>query len=59
MIDPDDPRQMKKLDDIVNIRKASPTDAGMSIEENDEIRRRLKDRQNVIITDNNMGVEWR
>jgi len=59
VIDPDDPRQMKKLEDIVNIRKASPTDAGMSIEENDEIRRRLKDRQNVIITDNNMGVEWR
>ena len=33
--------------------------AGNSIEENDEIRQRLKDRENVIITDDNMGLEWR
>jgi SAM-dependent methyltransferase len=59
VVDPDNPEHMKKLDDIVNIRKASVAITGYSIEENDEIRQRLKDRQSVIITDDNMGVEWR
>jgi hypothetical protein len=26
---------------------------------NDEMRRRLRDRHNLIITDDNMGLEWR
>ncbi len=59
VINPDDPDQMKKLDQIVNIRHAAPLIASDSIESNDEIRQRLRSRQNLIITDDNMGVEWR
>ena len=58
-INPDDPDQMKKLDQIVNIRHAAPLIASDSIESNEEIRQRLSIRQNLIITDDNMGVEWR
>jgi spermidine synthase len=59
VINPDDPDQMKKLDQIVSIRHAAPLIASDSIESNDEIRQRLRKRQNLIITDDNMGVEWR
>jgi spermidine synthase len=59
VINPDDPDQMKKLDQIVNVRHAAPLEANVSIESNDEIRQRLSIRRNLIITDDNMGVEWR
>ena len=52
VIDQDDPAQMKKLDEIITGGDWS------SIETNDELRKRLRGRRNLIITDDNMGVEW-
>jgi spermidine synthase len=59
IINPQDAAQMKRLDEIVNISHAAPLVAGNSIEDNDEIRQRLKGQQTLIITDDNMGLEWR
>jgi spermidine synthase len=59
VVNPNDPEEMKKLNDILNIPKASLAMTANSIEEDDEIRQRLKNRSNVIITDDNMGMEWR
>jgi hypothetical protein len=53
------PEQMKKLDEIVNIADGPPVGEWHSIEANDELRQRLQDRPNLIITDDNMGLEWR
>jgi hypothetical protein len=49
---------MQKLDFIVNTPEAPPTGKWESIEGSDEMQRRLRNRQNIIITDDNMGVEW-
>jgi spermidine synthase len=51
--------EMKRLDAIVNIADAPPVGEWDSIEGNDEMGRRLRNRANLIITDENMGVEWR
>src|SRR5262249_31952602 len=58
VIDQDDPGQMKKLDEIIAVGNAVPASASSSIETNDELRNRLRGQQNLIITDDNMGVEW-
>ena len=52
VIDQGDPAQIKKLDQIVTLGDWS------SIETNDELRKRLRGQRNLIITDDNMGVEW-
>jgi SAM-dependent methyltransferase len=59
LINPDDPEQLRKLDKIVNVSDAAPTGEWESIETNEEMRLRLKGRPNLIITDDNMGLEWR
>jgi len=59
VIDSDDSYQMKKLDEIVNIRHAAPAAFWASIETDQEIRQRLRGQRNLIITDDNMGLEWR
>jgi spermidine synthase len=51
--------QMKRLDAIVNIADVPPIGEWDSIEGNDEMRQRLRSRNNLIITDDNMGLEWR
>jgi hypothetical protein len=51
--------QMKRLDALVNITDAPPVGEWESIETNDEMRQRLRKRDNLIITDDNMGLEWR
>jgi spermidine synthase len=57
MIDPSDPTQLNKLDQIVNIPD-DPTGRNLnSVENNDQLRKRLQNR--LIITDDNMGLEWR
>jgi len=58
VIDQDNPGQMKKLDEIVTVGSAVPVGDWSSIETNDELRKRLRGQQNLIITDDNMGVEW-
>ena len=50
--------QMKRLDAIVNIADAPPIGEWDSIEGNEEMRQRLRNRNNLIITDDNMGLEW-
>lgn len=59
VIDANSSDQMKKLDAVVNIAAGPPVGEWESIEGNDEMRQRLRDRQNLIITDDNMGLEWR
>jgi len=57
VVDASDPRQLLELDRIVGIPE-DPTGQELdSIETNDQLRRRLHDR--LIITDDNMGLEWR
>jgi len=57
VIDANDPKQMKKLDEIIRIPE-DPTGRTLnSVENDDQLRRRLQNR--LIITDDNMGLEWR
>jgi predicted membrane-bound spermidine synthase len=57
VIDASDPKQMKKLDEIIRIPE-DPTGRTLnSVENNDQLRSRLQKR--LIITDDNMGLEWR
>src|SRR5437868_713280 len=58
VIDSSRPEQMQKLDFIVDTPEAPPSGKWESIEGNDEMRRRLQNRHHIIITDDNMGVEW-
>jgi spermidine synthase len=58
VVDLRDSEQRKKLDEIVNIREAAPGTEPNSIETNAQIRGRLRNRPSLIITDNNMGLEW-
>jgi len=37
---------------------APPSGKWESMEDNEGMRRRLQNRQNIIITDDNTGVEW-
>jgi len=57
VIDANDPKQLKKLDQIVNIPEDPTGRVFESVENNDQLRRRLQNRR--IITDDNMGLEWR
>ncbi len=56
VIDASDPGQLKKLEEVVNIPEDLTGREATSIEENDNLRIRLQHR--LIITDDNMGVEW-
>lgn len=57
VIDPNDAGQMARLDEIVNIKEDPTGHQSFSIETHDQLRQRLQGR--LIITDDNMGVEWR
>jgi predicted membrane-bound spermidine synthase len=57
VIDTNDPKQLQKLDEIVGIPE-DPTGRSLnSVENNNQLRSRLLKR--LIITDDNMGLEWR
>jgi hypothetical protein len=57
VINTNDPEQMKKLDEIIAIPE-DPTGRTLNSVENDrQLRSRLQNR--LIITDDNMGLEWR
>lgn len=58
IVDSADPGQLSKLDQIVNIREAPGAGDLFSIESNDQLRSRLAKRKSLIITDDNMGLEW-
>ena len=57
VVDVNDPKQITKLDEIVNIPEDPTGVRFYSVENNDELRARLKNR--LVITDDNMGLEWR
>jgi predicted membrane-bound spermidine synthase len=57
VIDPNDPKQMARLDEVVNINEDSTGRQPYSIETGDQLRQRLQGRR--IITDDNMITEWR
>jgi spermidine synthase len=57
VIDSHDPKQMARLDEIVNIKEDPTGRQPFSIENDAQLRKRLQGR--LIITDDNMGVEWR
>lgn len=58
VVNPHDPGQMNRLEQIVNVPEAAPEGEWMSIETNDQMRHRLIYQKHLIITDDNMGVEW-
>lgn len=57
VIDTSDPKQLQKLDEIVDIPEDSTGRNLNSVENNNQLRSRLLKRW--IITDDNMGLEWR
>ncbi|MGA8617870.1 MAG: fused MFS/spermidine synthase [Candidatus Sulfotelmatobacter sp.] len=57
VVDASDPKQLHKLDDIVGIPQDPTGRSSNSFENNDQLRSRLQNR--LIITDDNMGSEWR
>lgn len=57
VVDEKDPQQVRDLDQIVNIKDGPPGQDWNSIESNEELRERISGR--TIITDDNMGLEWR
>jgi spermidine synthase len=57
VIDSNDPRQMARLDEVVNINDDPTGQQAFSIENDDQLRKRLQGR--MIVTDDNMGTEWR
>jgi len=57
VIDSIDPKQMARLDEVVNIKEDPTGRQPFSIENDGHLRKRLQGR--LIITDDNMGVEWR
>jgi hypothetical protein len=58
VVDVDDPEQLSKVDQIMNIPDAVPVADWASIETNDEMRQRRNPRP-LVITDDNTGVERR
>jgi spermidine synthase len=56
VVDANDPKQMARLDEIVNIKEDPTNMQSFSIENDDQLRKRLQGR--LIITDDNMGAEW-
>ena len=57
VIDVKDPKQMEKLEEIIGIPEDPTGRILISVESNNELRSRLQNR--LIITDDNMGLEWR
>jgi spermidine synthase len=57
VINSNDPKQMARLDEVVNIKEDPTGQQLFSIENNDQLRKRLRGR--LIITDDNMETEWR
>jgi len=57
VVDISDPQQLTKLDEIVDIPEDPSGGLLYSVENNDQLRARLKNR--LLITDDNMGLEWR
>jgi spermidine synthase len=57
VVDAHDPQQMSQLDELVNIKDDPSGAEDLSVEFDDQLRRRMKGR--LIITDDNMGLEWR
>jgi spermidine synthase len=57
VIDPNDPEQIARLNEVVNINEDPMGQHPFSIETDDQLRKRLQGR--TVITDDNMGVEWR
>jgi SAM-dependent methyltransferase len=57
VIDVNDPKQMEKLEEIIGIPEDTTGRILISVENNNELRSRLQNR--LIITDDNMGLEWR
>ena len=57
VIDPRDPRQVMVLEHVVAIPDDPSGRQSFSIEDGDQLRRRLQ--HVLIITDDNMGTEWR
>jgi len=57
VINSNDPQQLARLDEVVNIKEDPTGQQPFSIENNDQLRKRLQGR--LIITDDNMETEWR
>jgi spermidine synthase len=57
VVDSNDPKQMASLDEVVNVKEDPTGQQPFSIETADQLRKRLQGR--LIVTDDNMGVEWR
>jgi spermidine synthase len=57
VLDSNDAKQMARLDEVVNTKEDPTGRQLISIENDDQLRKRLQGR--LIITDDNMGVEWR
>jgi hypothetical protein len=57
VIDPKDPRQVMVLQHVLDIPDDPSGSQSFSIEDSDQLRRRLQ--HMLIITDDNMGTEWR
>jgi spermidine synthase len=57
VVDSNDAQQMARLDEVVNIEEDATGRQPFSIESDGQLRKRLQGR--LIITDDNMGVEWR
>jgi spermidine synthase len=57
VVDANDPKQIARLDEIVDIKEDPTGRQSFSIENDGQLRKRLQGR--LIITDDNMGVEWR
>jgi spermidine synthase len=59
VVDAENPQQMKKLEELVNLSDSPPVGEWISIENDIELRKRFQKRRSLIITDDNMGLEWR
>ena len=57
VINSNDPKQLARLEEVVNIKEDPIGQQLFSIENNDQLRKRLRGR--LIITDDKMGAEWR
>jgi len=57
VIDSNDPKEIARVDEVVDIKEDPTGRQPFSIENNEQLRQRLKGRH--IITDDNMGTEWK
>ena len=58
-IAPDYEEQVRRLGQIVNISDGVAAGDWHSVEDTNRLRRRFQNRSSLIITDDNMGLEWR